>query len=1171
MAARAPKQWALTRNETITSFENWRQNLSYILSLDNGFQPFLADDATWQKKSAAHPNRGFVDDGDAVAEPQRRTAVQKSATLKLMLGQIANYCPVISRNSIIKGCTSLPDIWQKIRQHYGFQSSGAHFLDLAGFKLHPDERPEDLFQRLTAFFEDNLLTTTCGISHHGAAVDADEELTPTLENTIVVLWLQQIHPGLPALVKQRYGAELRNRSLASVKPEISQALESLLDELKNMEETKAFRTGTATQRSSNPARRKQFKSCVLCKTANRPGYNTHFLSECKFLPEYDRRRLARSRLVVDENDEELECVDDVQEDDEDTNPLLDHNAVRRVKVIQSPVLHSYYGHHHVKLTLDTGATTNMVHADFARRVNLPISPASQLARQADGITPLKVLGEVHCELSRDGDTFILDALVVDKLDVDVLAGTPFLTSNDIATRPAKRQVVIGGVKVVYYGQQPTGRPAARRAQAFLLRCPAQQSTVLPGEYLELSTPSDTDSDTSWALEPRMDAQYNKGQDPSTAWPPPQEIVSVGRTLRIVNNSGEPILLRRHDHVGQIRPLTTVADKPPVSETTQPAPPPPKSDRHSSRAVVDPDHILSEADRVRFHDLHNEFDRVFDPKISKYNGASGKIQAHVNMGPTLPPQRKARLPHYNHDMLQVLQQKFDELESVGVFAKPEDVRIPVEYLNLSFLVKKPNGDHRLVTSFGEVAQYSKPQPSLMPNVDAVLRDIARWKYIIVTDLLQAFYQIPLAHTSMKYCGVSTPFKGVRVYTRSAMGMPGSETCLEELMCRVLGSLVQEGCVAKLADDLYCGGDTVDELLRNWERVLRELDRNNLRLSAHKTTVCPRTASILGWIWSSGTLSASPHRVASLASVAPPTTVQGLRSFIGAYKVLGRVLKDHATKLHPLERMVAGKESRDSVTWSDELLSDFHAAQRALSSCKSVTLPKPSDVIWIVTDGSVKQLGIGATMYVLRDGKLRLAGFFNAKMKKHQVTWLPCEVEALCIGAALKHFAPYILQSSSRAQVLTDSRPCVQAFAKLCRGEFSNSSRVTSFLSIVARFQAQIGHVSGAANLPSDYTSRNPTTCDDRSCQVCSFVDELSDTVVRSVTIQDVLNGSYKMPFLNRKAWSLTQQDCPDLRRAHAHLTQGTRPSKKATKIKDVKRYVGQVKVARDSLLVVEDEG
>ncbi len=99
--------------------------------------------------------------------------------------------------------------------------------------------------------------------------------------------------------------------------------------------------------------------------------------------------------------------------------------------------------------------------------------------------------------------------------------------------------------------------------------------------------------------------------------------------------------------------------------------------------------------------------------------------------------------------------------------------------------------------------AKPQPSLLPDVDSTLRTIAKWKYIIVSDLTSAFYQIPLAKKSMKYCGVATPFRGVRVYTRSAMGMPGSETALEELMCRILGDCLKDGVAAKLADDLYCG--------------------------------------------------------------------------------------------------------------------------------------------------------------------------------------------------------------------------------------------------------------------------------------------------------------------------------------------------------------------------------
>ena len=134
MANRAPKQWALSKQETITSFENWRQNLEYTLSLDNEFNTYLQPGASWKRKTRDNPLRGFEDDDGSAPVHSRRTAVQKSAALDLMLGQIANFCPVISRNTITKLSTSLGDIWQSIRLHYGFQTSGAHFIDLVNVR-----------------------------------------------------------------------------------------------------------------------------------------------------------------------------------------------------------------------------------------------------------------------------------------------------------------------------------------------------------------------------------------------------------------------------------------------------------------------------------------------------------------------------------------------------------------------------------------------------------------------------------------------------------------------------------------------------------------------------------------------------------------------------------------------------------------------------------------------------------------------------------------------------------------------------------------------------------------------------------------------------------------------------------------------------------------------------
>ena len=301
--------------------------------------------------------------------------------------------------------------------------------------------------------------------------------------------------------------------------------------------------------------------------------------------------------------------------------------------------------------------------------------------------------------------------------------------------------------------------------------------------------------------------------------------------------------------------------------------------------------------------------------------------------------------------------------------------------------------------------------------------------------------------------------------------------------------------------------------------------------------------------------------------PPDTVLGLSSFIGTYKVLSRVFPNCFAHTSPLESAIAGYQFQDKIVWTDDLYQKIYSAQKALSTHKSITLLRADDQIWIVTDGSVTRQGIGATMFVTRENKLLLAGFFSAKLRKYQVTWLPCEKEALSIAAAIKHISPYIIQSTHNTCLLMDSKPCVQAVEKLCRGEFLASPRVTSFLSIVSRYLINMRHLNGSVNIPSDFESRNASECTEPRCQICSFITQLEDSVVRSVHVQDIIDNQTRLPFTTRSAWLAIQIDCPDLRRTHAHLKQGTRPSKKTTNIKGVKRYLSVASIARDGMLVV----
>ena len=172
--------------------------------------------------------------------------------------------------------------------------------------------------------------------------------------------------------------------------------------------------------------------------------------------------------------------------------------------------------------------------------------------------------------------------------------------------------------------------------------------------------------------------------------------------------------------------------------------------------------------------------------------------------------------------------------------------------------------------------------------------------------------------------------------------------------------------------------------------------------------------------------------------------------------------------------------------------------------------------------------------------------------------------------MTHYSPYIIQSSHVTSVLSDSQPCVDAFQKLCRGEFSLSARVTTFLSIISRYQCDLKHISGVDNPLSDYQSRNAVACDIPTCQICTFVSRMESSAVRSVRVKDVIDGTVNVPYTSRPAWRMAQDECSDCRQAKAQLKQGTRPSKKVTDRRDLKQYLRCCTLARDGLLIVRRE-
>ena len=109
--------------------------------------------------------------------------------------------------------------------------------------------------------------------------------------------------------------------------------------------------------------------------------------------------------------------------------------------------------------------------------------------------------ERQTSFTRDNTDFTFEGLVIEDLDVAVLARTPFMEANNIAVWFAKREVLLGNGSTYTYGSQAPPSPPTTVRRAFVLHAPTPSKTLWPGEFLEVQLQTMLPLIQSMALSP----------------------------------------------------------------------------------------------------------------------------------------------------------------------------------------------------------------------------------------------------------------------------------------------------------------------------------------------------------------------------------------------------------------------------------------------------------------------------------------------------------------------------------------------------------------------------------------------------------------------------------------------------------------------------------------------
>ena len=866
----------------------------------------------------------------------------------------------------------------------------------------------------------------------------------------------------------------------------------------------------------------------------------------------------------------------------------------------------------VDITLDGGATGSFIKHECAKKHNFKIWPNNQSAGLADSKTNVKSIGYIEETFYRDKWCVKFKGLVVENLKADVYGGQPFMIDNDIIQRPAKNIITVHGKYTVMQTNNvmPTKHPNSA-AMVTLAKMNLKRNVIYPGNSINIPMTNNL-PDQPVAIEIR--SNINNAVLPSIQQSP--------ELITITNTCSEPLIIPTDINIADLSTCNTVCVEnikhiPHKKQSKQQ----PNNDNYKQLDNQINKNMVDSKQLLKLQTIHETYQNVFDGELTGYNGRFGKHNASLQWADeTRPKTTRIYPPSWSSTKDVALQRKIDQLTDMGVLADPYLHNVQVKCIHPCFLQKKARAasknfddctmsELRFLTAPNAVNEKCRQIQTTVPDQNKIFQFLGKNRWAIYADLYESFFQNHLDKDAWGYMAINSPFKGLRVYTRSSQGLLNQDEELNQLLSKVLGEEIMQGICMKIADDLIVGGDSKDQAIDNWESVLKKLSQANLKLSPGKVRIFPPETTIFGWIIKDGKIAPDPHRQLALSKTkyTDIETVSELRSWIGIYKTFLIAMPGLASVMDPFDKMVAGvKEKTSKIQWTPELIEKFDAAN---AKCKTdiqfLTLPRNDEQLVLMPDATLRNPAIGITLNVVRDQKLLPVIFYSFKLTDTQTNWWPCEREALAVATAIKKCAHFITESKMPLLILSDSKPVVEAFQLMKKGKFSTSSRMSAFLYSANQYKVDIQHISGKykQNQGPDYLSRNPAQCNNKQCQVCLFILQTSQCVVsamkvlpsppvaikdiqgsvqtnlflkqgplmlRTFTTQEVESAvpNNNPPIGNKTSWMNIQQEDFACREAHKRLVSGQQPNKKGPMSNDIRKYYNSCQ-AKDLLVVVDN--
>ncbi len=316
-----------------------------------------------------------------------------------------------------------------------------------------------------------------------------------------------------------------------------------------------------------------------------------------------------------------------------------------------------------------------------------------------------------------------------------------------------------------------------------------------------------------------------------------------------------------------------------------------------------------------------------------------------------------------------------------------------------LVKKKDGTVRFCVDYRKLNACTRFDAYPLPRIDETLESLGGAKFFTTLDLISGYWQVtltPEARQKSAFCVRG----GLYLWNVMPFGLCNAPSTFERLVETVLRGLHWQTCLIYL-DDVLIFGRTESELLSRMDEVFSRLYAAGLKLKPRKCKLLSRQTSYLGHVISGEGITVSPEKVQAVQDWPTSTSVTDIRSFLGTAGYYRRFIKDFAFIAEPLHRLT---RSGIQFDWNERCQQAFVNLKASLCSAPVLRFPIPGAPYVLDTDAS--QLGIGAVLSQVVDGKERVLSYASRALSKPEQNYCVTRKELLSVYNFVKLFRPYL---------------------------------------------------------------------------------------------------------------------------------------------------------------------